>query len=85
MTTLLILWAGLTSILVVLLIIRSSLSMREDDQLFLDPASSHLAKEQEEVMAKMAKLQPWVQVCGAGSAVLMLVIAGMALYGYANR
>ena len=46
MTPLLILWAGLTVVLIVLLIYRSTLSMHEDDQLFLGNSEAHMAKEQ---------------------------------------
>lgn len=80
MTPLLILWAGLTVVLVFLLIYRSTLAMHEDDQLFLDSAEAHMAKEQEELAIKMNKLQPWVRICGAGSAILFVLIAGMMLY-----
>ena len=58
MTALLSVWAGLTIVLVVLLIYRSTLNMHEDDQLFLDEANSHLAREQEELTIKMNRLQP---------------------------
>ena len=80
MTPLLILWAGLTVVLVFLLIYRSTLSMHEDGQLFLDSAEAHMAKEQEELSVRMDKLQPWVRICGAGSAILFVLIAGMMLY-----
>jgi hypothetical protein len=80
MTPLLILWAGLTVVLVVLLIYRSTLAMHEDDQLFLDNAEAHMAKEQEELIVRMNKIEPWVKVCGAGSALLFVLIAGMMLY-----
>ena len=75
-----ILWAGLTVVLIVLLIYRSTLSMHEDDQLFLDSAEAHMAKEQEELIVKMKRIEPWVKVCGAGSAVLFVLIAGLLLY-----
>ena len=84
MTPLVILWAGLTLVLIVLLIYRSTLAMHEDDQLFLDSAEAHMAKEQEELILKMDKIQPWLRVCGAGSAVLTLIIAGMLLWSRFN-
>jgi hypothetical protein len=84
MTPLLILWAGLTLVLIVLLIYRSTLSMHEDDQRFLDSAEAHMAKEQEELILKMDRIQPWLRVCGAGSAVLTLIIAGMLLWSRFN-
>ena len=47
--TLFIIWAVITAVLVMLLIYRSTLSMHEDDQLFLDEASSSMRVEQEEL------------------------------------
>ena len=59
-TPLLILWAGLTVVLIVLLIYRGTLSMHEDDQLFLGNAEAHMAKEQQDLIVKMNKIEPWV-------------------------
>ena len=84
MTPLVILWAGLTLVLIVLLIYRSTLAMHEDDQLFLDSAEAHMAKEQEELILKMDRIQPWLRICGAGSAVLTLILAGMLLWSRFN-
>ncbi|HZE80522.1 MAG TPA: hypothetical protein VE604_06435 [Candidatus Polarisedimenticolia bacterium] len=84
MTPLLILWAGLTVVLVILLIYRSTLAMHEDDQLFLGNSEAHMAKEQEELIVRMNKIEPWVKVCGAGSALLLVLIAGMMLYSRFN-
>ena len=80
MTPLFLLWAGLTVVLVILLIYRSTLSMHEDDQLFLDSAAAHMAKEQEELILKMNRITPWLRVCGAGSVVLMVILGSMMLY-----
>ncbi len=77
---LLIVWAILTTILVILLIYRSTLTMREDDQLFLDDSGSHMEKEQKELLVKVNKLTPIVNVLGATSGALILVIAGIWLY-----
>ncbi|HZD93509.1 MAG TPA: hypothetical protein VE133_04595 [Candidatus Sulfotelmatobacter sp.] len=71
--------------MIVLLIYRSTLSMHEDDQLFLDSAEAHMAKEQEELILKMERITPWLRVCGAGSAVLMVIIASMVLYTRFNQ
>ena len=57
-------WGVLTVILIVLLIYRSTVSMHEDEQLFLDDASSHMAQEQLEVVKKMNALRPWIRVFG---------------------
>jgi hypothetical protein len=85
MTLLVIVWAGLTVVLIFLLIYRGTLNMHEDDQLFLDSAQAHMAKEQEELIGRMNKIKPWVRVCGAGSAVLIVIIAGMELYTRFNQ
>src|SRR6185437_5723655 len=45
---LLIVWGALTVVLIVLLIYRSTLTMQEDDQLFLDDSASAMAKDQME-------------------------------------
>ena len=73
-------WGVLTTILVILLIYRSTLTMQEDDQLFLGESESHMEKEQIEIMAKVNKITPLVKWMGAASGVLLLVIAGLAVY-----
>jgi hypothetical protein len=77
---LLIVWGVLTGVLIVLLIYRSTLTMQEDDQLFLDESASAMAREQMELMAKVNKINPLVKVLGATSGVMILVIAGWAVY-----
>ena len=80
MTTLFVVWGVFTLVLVVLLIYRGTLTMHEDDQLFLDSAEDHMQKEQQELIAKMDRITPWVRVCGAGSALLLVVMAGVYLF-----
>ena len=58
MMMLLIAWGVLTGILVLLLIYRSTLTLHEDDQLFLDDASANLRMEQEELAASDEKSDP---------------------------
>lgn len=79
-TLLLIVWAVLTTILVILIIYRSTLTMREDDQLFLDDSGSHMELEQKELLARVNKLTPVVNLLGATSILLILVVAGMWVY-----
>jgi hypothetical protein len=85
MLALLILWGGFTLVLILLLIYRGTLTMHEDDQLFLDSAEDHMQKEQQELIQKMDRLTPWVRICGAGSLVLILVIAGTWFYNNLTR
>jgi uncharacterized membrane-anchored protein YhcB (DUF1043 family) len=77
---LLIAWGIVTGILVILLIYRSTLTMKEDDQLFLDESSSGMAAEQRELIAKVNKINPLVKVLGASSGLMILVVAGWAVY-----
>jgi hypothetical protein len=58
--------------------------MHEDDQLFLDDSTSNLRAEQEQVIAKMNKVKPWLRILGAASGLLILVIAGLALWQRMN-
>jgi len=85
MTTLFIVWGVLTLVLVVLLIYRGTLTMHEDDQLFLDSAEDHMQKEQQALIARMDRITPWVRLCGAGSALLLVVIAGVQLYTHMTK
>lgn len=77
---LLIAWGVLTAVLIALLIYRGTLTMHEDDQLFLGESESHMAREQVEIMQKVNRLGPFVKVLGTASGVLILGIAGLAIY-----
>ena len=81
----LIVWGALTTVLIVLLIYRSTLTMHEDDQLFLDESASQMAQEQMELMAKLNKVTPFVKWLGALSGAMILVIAGLAVYQGLNQ
>jgi hypothetical protein len=73
-------WGVITAVLIILLIYRSTLTMQEDDQLFLGESESHMEKEQIEIMAKVNKITPVVKWLGAASGLLILAIAGVAVY-----
>jgi hypothetical protein len=77
---LLIAWGVLTAALIALLIYRGTLTMHEDDQLFLGESESHMAREQVEIMQKVNRLGPLLKVLGTASGVLILGIAGLAIY-----
>jgi Tfp pilus assembly protein PilN len=70
--------------LIVLLIYNSTLTMRRDDQLFLDDASSHMHDEQTELLAKVNRLTIPVRVFSIGSAVFLMVLVAMWLYQRLN-
>jgi hypothetical protein len=77
---LLVAWGILTAVLIVLLIYKSTLSMHEDDSIFLHETESQMHKDQVEVLAKMKKIQPIVKILGALSGAMILVIAGLFIY-----
>jgi hypothetical protein len=85
MTTLLIVWAVPTVVLIFLLIYKSTLTMHEDDQLFLDDAESQLAQEQAELMQRMDKIQPYIRGLGVASGVLIVMIFGLWIYDGISR
>lgn len=80
MTVLWIVWGVLTGALILLLIYRSTLSLHEDDQLFLDEAESHMQAEQADLIKRLNKITPVVRVLGAGSGLLILIIGGLWLW-----
>jgi hypothetical protein len=82
---LLIVWGVLTAILIVLLIYRSTLTMQEDDQLFLNESESHMQTEQTELLMKVNRITPIVKILGALSGVMILVIAGLFIYQGLNN
>jgi hypothetical protein len=77
---LMIVWGVITVMLIILLIYRSTLTMQEDDQLFLDESASSMAEEQRQLLAKVNKLNPLVKGLGATCGVLLLVVAGWGVY-----
>lgn len=72
-------WGIVTAVFIVLFIWRSVLSSHEDDQIFLDAAEEHMAKQQRELVAKINSLSRPLLGTGIVSGVLLLVIAGMLL------
>ena len=80
MFMLMVAWGILTGILIILLIYKSTLTMHEDDSIFLNESESQMHKDQVEVLAKMKKITPIVKVLGALSGVMLLVIAGLFIY-----
>jgi hypothetical protein len=80
MLYLLIIWGAVTAVFLVLIAWRSVLSSHEDDQIFLDAAEEHMAKEQRELVAKINMLSRPLLASGITSGVLLLLMAGMFVY-----
>lgn len=81
LTALLIVWGVLTAVLVVLLIYRGTLSMHEDDQLFLEDPGSSMRQEQDLILRRLERLQWPLRLLGGASGALILVIFGLWLWG----
>jgi hypothetical protein len=58
--------------------------MQRDDQLFLDDASSHMHKEQTELLAEVNRLTVPTRVFSVGSGVLLILLAAMWLFQTLN-
>ena len=73
-------WGVLTAALIAVLIYRGTLTMREDDQLFLGESEAHMQREQLEIMQKVNRLGPFVKVLGTASGLMIIGILGLAVY-----
>ena len=73
-------WGVVTAIFLVLVAWRSVLSSHEDDQIFIDAAQEHMAREQRELVAKIESLSKPLMASGITSGVLLLLIAGIVVY-----
>ena len=71
--------------LIVLLIYRSTLTMHEDDQLFLDDANSHMQEEQTELLQRVNKLTIPMRVFSIGSGVFLLAFLALLIYQKLNE
>ena len=73
-------WGVVTAIFLILVAWRSVLSSHEDDQIFIDAAQEHMAREQRELVAKIESLSKPLVASGITSGVLLLLIAGIFVY-----
>lgn len=78
-------WGVITAVLVCILIYRSTLETREEDQIFLDAAGESMAREQRALVTRIEKLSVPIKALIALSGVLLAVIAGLWFWqGYHN-
>lgn len=78
MTVMLVAWGIVTCVFIGLVIYRSLVGMREDDQLFI--GSSVLEGQQREIVAKLNRIAPYTKGFGWASAALLLLMASYSLY-----
>ena len=77
---LLIVWGVITAVFIILLIWRGVLSSHEDDQIFLDSAEDHMAREQRELVARISSLSRPLLITGILSGVLLLLAGSLWIY-----
>ncbi len=77
---LLIVWGVITAGLFALLVYRSTLSNKEEDQLFLGVAEEHMAQEQRAIVARLVRLSKPITILAVASGLLLLVIAGLWIW-----
>ena len=73
-------WGVVTAVFLALIAWRSVLASHEDDQIFLDAAEEHMAREQRELVSKINMLGRPILTSGICSGVLLLLIAGIFVY-----
>lgn len=85
LTILVAVWGAVTIALICLVIYRSTLESREDDQIFLDAAEQTMANEQQQIIARIGQISRPITVLMVLSGVLLLGIAGIWLWeGFRN-
>jgi hypothetical protein len=77
---LLVVWGVITGVLICVMIYKSTLETREEDQIFLDAAQNHMAAEQQLIVQRIEKLQRPVMALMVASGALLAVIAGIWVY-----
>jgi len=85
LTWLLFAWGAVTTAFVVLMIYRSLITMREDDQLFLDATQKAAASEQAEIQNKLSRIRPYTKGLGWASACLAVGVVGVWIYQAMTR
>jgi hypothetical protein len=72
-----IIWGVFAAILLSLLLYRGTITRYEDDQLFLDDISERQHKENDAIIRKLAKIQPFLRVFTGVTSVLTAAIIGI--------
>ena len=76
----LIAWGIVTAVFLALLLWRNLLESHEDDQLFIDAAQDHMAREQRALIQRINTLSKPIMMTGILAGVLLLASAGLWLY-----
>lgn len=78
-------WGVITVFLIAALVYREVLSQREADQIFLDDAEQHYYREQQAIIARIARLKGPIVALSLASGILFLTTLGVWVYqGYSS-
>jgi hypothetical protein len=85
LSSLVVTWGVVTAALIALLIYRGTLSVREDDQIFISPSEQLLFQEQQATFAKISRLRGPIIGLAVVSGALLLGSVGVWIYqGFLN-
>ncbi len=73
-------WGAITTVLAILVIYRTTLSSREDDQIFLGRGEEQMASAQQELVVRIKGLTRPIVALAVLSGALLLTVAGVWLY-----
>ena len=73
-------WGVVTAVLITLVIYRSTLSVREDDQIYINATDQGRAEEQKATISKIERLKTPIVGLAVVSGVLLLGSLGVWLY-----
>ena len=79
--SLLVAWGLVTLVFFAVWIYQTTLSLHEEENLFLDEGEAHLAREQAEQFAKMDKVRPYLLGSLSASVVLGVLTFGVWIAG----
>jgi hypothetical protein len=77
---LLALWAAVTAVFLMVMIMKSLTGLKEEDIVILDPAEERLAAEQQMIISKVERLTRWAKYFGFTSLALLVMVGGIWLY-----
>lgn len=72
----LIAWVVVTFVFILLCIYRATISLKEEDVLYIDPGEEKLLQEQKEINAKIESLRPVLT-----GALVLVIVLGLATFG----
>lgn len=77
---LLVLWVAVTLVFLGVWIYQTTLTLHEEENLFIDEGEAHLVKAQAETFAKLDRVRPYLVGSASASLAVGVVAAGVWLY-----